>query len=189
MVLNTSQTWHQLRPGEIRTNCGGCHAHSQAPTDFALTAAARQEYLVWDLVNSTPLVTTKANDGSKQKWDVADSAGLRMAAARPADVEYWRDIKPILERSCTACHTRQSPEPAGNLVLDADDELIPLEQKGKFPGTYYRLALDEGAKFGHGPLATIRGLSKCLSLHPQDAVATFTPRLENLRRTPRRLLE
>jgi hypothetical protein len=152
MVLNTSQTWHQLRPGEIRTNCGGCHAHSQAPTDFALTAAARPEYPLWDLVNSTPLVTTKANDESKQKWDVADSAGLHMAAARPADVEYWRDIKPILERSCTACHTRQSPEPAGNLVLNADDELIPLEQKGKFPGTYYRLALDEGAKFGHKPV-------------------------------------
>src|SRR5262249_39661150 len=24
MVLNSSQTWHQLRPGEIRHNCGGC---------------------------------------------------------------------------------------------------------------------------------------------------------------------
>ena len=32
MVLNMAQTWHQLRPGEIRNNCGGCHAHSQQPT-------------------------------------------------------------------------------------------------------------------------------------------------------------
>jgi hypothetical protein len=152
MVLNTSQTWHQLRPGEVRTNCGGCHAHSQAPSDFALTAAARPDYPVWDLVNSTPLVTTKAKDESKQKWDIADSAGLRTATAGVANVEYWRDIKPILERSCTACHSKQSPEPAGNLVLDADDELIPLEQKGKFPGSYYRLALDERAKFGHKPV-------------------------------------
>src|SRR5262249_51927295 len=31
MVLNSSQTWHQLRPGEIRHDCGGCHAHSQKP--------------------------------------------------------------------------------------------------------------------------------------------------------------
>jgi hypothetical protein len=31
MVLNMAQTWHQLRPGEVRTNCGGCHAHSQKP--------------------------------------------------------------------------------------------------------------------------------------------------------------
>jgi hypothetical protein len=29
MVLNMAQTWHQLRPGEIRNDCGGCH---QRPT-------------------------------------------------------------------------------------------------------------------------------------------------------------
>src|SRR6202008_5189169 len=51
MVLNSSQTWHQLRPGEKRTNCGGCHAHSQRPTDFAFTAAARPDYPLWDLIN------------------------------------------------------------------------------------------------------------------------------------------
>lgn len=34
MVLNSAQTWHQVRPGEIRNNCGGCHAHSQKPTEF-----------------------------------------------------------------------------------------------------------------------------------------------------------
>ncbi len=38
MVLNMAQTWHQVRPGEVRYNCGGCHAHSQQPTDFHLTA-------------------------------------------------------------------------------------------------------------------------------------------------------
>ena len=40
MVLNMAQTWHQVRPGEIRHDCGGCHAHSQKPTPFADTAAA-----------------------------------------------------------------------------------------------------------------------------------------------------
>ena len=40
MVLNMSQTWHQVRPGEVRTNCGGCHAHSQKSTAFEKTAAA-----------------------------------------------------------------------------------------------------------------------------------------------------
>ena len=34
MVLNMAQTWHQVRPGEVRNDCGGCHAHSQKPTDF-----------------------------------------------------------------------------------------------------------------------------------------------------------
>ena len=175
MVLNTAQTWHQLRCGEIRNNCGGCHAHSQKPTDFAQTLAARPDYKPWDLVNSTPLLTTKDRDQSGQKWDAKDDAGLRFAkhesGAGLVTVEYWRDVKPILQRSCAPCHnskfesgnprleSSQSPivsgatnKPAGNLDLDADSELVQKEQEGKFPATYYRLALDEGAKFGYKPI-------------------------------------
>jgi hypothetical protein len=44
MVLNMAQTWRQLRPGEIRNDCGGCHAHSQKPTPFDRTAAAQKGY-------------------------------------------------------------------------------------------------------------------------------------------------
>ncbi len=191
MVLNSAQTWHQLRPGEIRNNCGGCHAHSQQPTDFNQTAAARPDYKVWDLVSSTPLVTTRSRDESKLKWDEHDETGLRYVKREKdhgvLNVEYWRDIKPILQRSCVACHSSKdgdlgsagsgaspltpgkreggnetpnppaAPEwqpgiPAGNLNLDADDELVQYEQHGKFPGTYYRLALDERAKFGYKPI-------------------------------------
>ncbi|MBI1904542.1 MAG: hypothetical protein HYS13_25895 [Planctomycetia bacterium] len=159
MVLNMAQTWHQLRPGEIRNDCGGCHAHSQAPTDFSLTAAARPDYKVWDLVNQTPLITTKDRDQSGKKWDAEGTSGLRIAEKGPKNVEYFRDIQPILARSCVACHTKTSTQPAGdssrpagNLVLDADDEQIQHEHHGKFPGTYYRLALDGAAKFGHKPV-------------------------------------
>jgi hypothetical protein len=153
MVLNMAQTWHQLRPGEIRTNCGGCHAHSQAPTPFEKTAAARDDYPVWDLVTTTPLLTDKAHDQSKKKWAAEDDAGLRVIKRGPLNVEYHRDIQPILRHSCTACHTaRKGQEPAGNLNLDADDELMQAEQAGKVPGTYYRLAMDERAKFGHKPI-------------------------------------
>src|SRR5262249_53264803 len=70
MVLNMAQTWHQLRPGEIRTNCGGCHAHSQLPTPFEKTAAARPDYEVFDLTKHTPLVTGKKGDRSGRRWDV-----------------------------------------------------------------------------------------------------------------------
>jgi hypothetical protein len=152
MVLNSAQTWHQLRPGEIRNDCGGCHAHSQQPTDFKLTLAAKPDYKVWDLVNTTPILTEKATDESKTKWDADDTSGLRFAKSGPLNVEYWRDIKPILARSCASCHTaKNDKEPAGNLNLDADDELVQRENIGRFPGTYYRLALDEKAKFGHKP--------------------------------------
>jgi hypothetical protein len=53
MVLNMA-TWHQLRPGEIRNDRGGCHAHSQEPTLFQQTAAARPDYRIFDLTDSTP---------------------------------------------------------------------------------------------------------------------------------------
>jgi mono/diheme cytochrome c family protein len=153
MVLNMAQTWHQLRPGEVRTNCGGCHAHSQQPTPFEKTAAAKPDYKVWDLVNTTPLLTDKARDESKKKWDADGEAGLRTVKNGPVNVEYHRDIRPILKRSCAACHTAKGEkEPAGNLNLDADDELVQTEQAGKVPGTYYRLAMDERAKFGHKPV-------------------------------------
>lgn len=153
LLLNTSQTWHQLRPGEIRHDCGGCHAHSQQPTDFSLTAAARPDYPVWDLINTTPLLTTKPRDESGKKWDTADATGLRLDKGGAHDVEYWRDIKPILERSGAACHSAKAGgEAAGKLDLDADDQLVPRENSGKFPGTYFRLALDERAQFGHQPV-------------------------------------
>ena len=64
MVLNMAQTWHQLRPGEIRTDCGGCHSHSQRPTRFDQTAAGRSDYKLFDLTVSTPLLTDKAHDSS-----------------------------------------------------------------------------------------------------------------------------
>jgi len=151
VVLNMSQTWHQLRPGEIRTNCGGCHAHSQKPTLFEQTAASKPDYKIWDLANKTPLVTSKAADESGRKWDAKDETGLRMAKGGVVSPEYFRDIQPLLKKSCMPCHTKAAGKPAGNLALDADDETVSIDNKGKFPGTYARLAMDEAAKFGHKP--------------------------------------
>src|SRR5947208_9756174 len=76
MVLNMAQTWHQVRPGEIRTDCGGCHAHSQKPTPFEKTAAAKDDYPVFDLTRHTPLLTTKKLDQSGRKWDREGRGGL-----------------------------------------------------------------------------------------------------------------
>lgn len=163
MVLNSAQTWHQLRPGEMRVNCGGCHAHSQQPTPFEKTRAGQADYSVWDLVNTRPLVTDKKGDASKKQWDAKNETGLRYltppiakggpGGVGPVNVEYHRDIQPILQRSCVACHTaKDGKDPAGKLNLDADDEQVSVENHGKFPGTYVRLALDERAKFGHKPV-------------------------------------
>ena len=143
MVLNMAQTWHQVRPGEIRNNCGGCHAHSQQPTPFEKTAAAKADYHVFDLTKETPLLTAKANDQSGRKWDVEDETGLRCEKA-VKDVEYHRDIKPILERSCVACHSQKLEKPAGKLVLD-DERMVPgprwdLGNVDQLPASYNTLA-------------------------------------------------
>jgi hypothetical protein len=157
MVLNMAQTWHQLRPGEIRNDCGGCHAHSQKPTDFTRTAAASKDYPVFDLTEKTPLLTTKQKDESGKKWDAKDESGLRFGKG-VKDVEYYRDVKPILERSCVACHTGKADKPAGNLVLD-DDTLVTTQNPAgmgfelRLPGTYARLAADNTGRWGVKPLS------------------------------------
>jgi hypothetical protein len=148
MVLNMAQTWHQVRPGEVRNNCGGCHAHSQMPTPFDKTAAARKHYQVWDLVERTPLLTDRSHDESKQQWDAGKTTGLRFARG-VTSVEYHRDVKPILNRSCVMCHTVKNRKPAGNLALDGPDEVV---RGKKVPGGYYRLAMDAPAKYGHKPV-------------------------------------
>lgn len=146
MTLTMAQTWHQVRPGEARYDCGGCHAHSQKPTPFEATAAAKPDYQVFNLTAKTPLLTDKARDESKRQWDADDQTGLRFVEGGVVNVEYYRDIRPIFERSCVACHTHQAKEPAGGLVLDDDH----LGKQGAFeedavrevsvPQTYFRLA-------------------------------------------------
>jgi hypothetical protein len=141
MVLNMAQTWHQIRPGEIRNNCGGCHAHSQKPTLFKDTLAARADYQVFDLTKSTPLVTTRKNDQSGKQWDVKNETGLRYAKG-VLNVEYHRDIRPIFQRSCVACHNVRSARPAGNLVLDDDNRI----NGQRTPVTYDTLVHPRDAK-------------------------------------------
>ncbi|QVL31469.1 hypothetical protein KIH39_21875 [Telmatocola sphagniphila] len=150
MVLNMSQTWHQLRPGEIRHDCGGCHAHSQKPTEFAKTKAAQKDYVPFDLVEKFPMITTAEQDQSHQQWDKDRQTGIRYEKS-VRDVEYFRDIKPIFEKSCVACHTEKSGEAAAKLVLD-DNRPYPIRHDHPVPSTYFRLAMDKEAKFGYKPL-------------------------------------
>jgi mono/diheme cytochrome c family protein len=124
-----AQTWHQVRPGEVRNNCGGCHAHSQQPTPFEKTAAAKPDYKIWDLTAKPPMFTTKAHDRFGNKWDANDRTGVTFAKG-VQDIEFHRDIKPILQRSCVACHSVKHDKPAGRLALDDDR---PITKRGLVP--------------------------------------------------------
>ena len=136
MVLNMSQTWHQVRPGEQRSNCGGCHAHSQMPLDFEQTAASTPTYTVRDLSASTPIVTR----------DNAGNVGLSEVPTAAVNVEFYQDIRPILQNHCIACHN--GTQQAGQLVLDDTS----TESGTHVPNDYYRLANDAGAKYGYPPV-------------------------------------
>lgn len=141
MVLNMAQTWHQVRPGEMRADCGGCHAHSQEPLAFEGTAANQADYLIRNLGESTPLLS-QTDNGEPSLIDSPLSL---------VDVEFYRDIRPILQRSCVQCHN--ASDMAGNLNL-ADTELVSgcNWNDPTVPGDYRRLAADECAEFGYPPL-------------------------------------
>jgi mono/diheme cytochrome c family protein len=130
-VLNNSQTWHQVRPGEVRNDCGGCHAHSKQPLDFNQTAAAQLDYQILDLANTTPLVSK----------DAEGKPTVAIVNKGATDVEYYRDIKPILQRSCVQCHSKTGTQEA-QLVLD-DEDLV-----GGYDNTYNRLANDGKGQYG-----------------------------------------
>ena len=135
LALNMSQTWHQVRPGEVRNDCGGCHAHAQLPTDFATTEAAKPGYQPRNLALNTPLLSK-------------DASGNPIVITHPEraiDIEYHRDIKPILQRSCVGCHAGAG-EAAAGLVLDDETLVNGYEQ------TYHRLANDPDAKYGIPPV-------------------------------------
>jgi len=134
MLLNMAQTWHQVRPGERRVDCGGCHAHSQAPLAFEDTAAGAADFAPVDLTTSTPLLVP--NGGA--------TPDLRIDERAVVDVEFLRDIRPILQARCAGCH--QGSDPPGNLDLA---DLTPVDG---LPGDYYRLAADSDARFGHPPV-------------------------------------
>ncbi len=134
LVLNMAQTWHQVRPGETRADCGGCHAHSQQPLAFAGTEASKPGYPVYDLSKVTPLVS---QDGGGQPVvnDVNESV---------VDVEFYQDIRPLLQAHCVSCHN--GTQNAGNL------NLADLSLYGNLPGDYKRLADDQDADWGHPPV-------------------------------------
>ena len=138
MVLNMAQTWHQVRPGEARYDCGGCHAHSKEPLDFESTAAARPTYAIPDLARSTPLLSITP----------AGQPGVRTLTAHQTTVEWTRDVEPILERRCASCHGGASPA-AGLPLARATPR---LERDGvSWPGAYFRLALDAEAEISPPP--------------------------------------
>jgi hypothetical protein len=144
MVLNMAQTWHQVRPGEARYDCGGCHAHSQQPLDFEQTAAAQTGYQVFDLSKVTPLVSHNANGDPI----------LKIINQPVVNVEFYQDVRPILQTACVNCHTGSNAP--GQLQLDdyASYDIGDFTYLNA-PGDYMRLCRDTPANWGYQPLVKL----------------------------------
>ena len=109
LVLNMAQTWHQVRPGEVRTDCGGCHAHSQhAARRSRLDRRRSPATPSVDLVGTRrPLLT---HDGEAAKPTVRGFVAGRCRRRRvlprhPADPA---------EASCVPATPRANPDPPGD---------------------------------------------------------------------------
>ena len=86
-VLTHAMTWHQVRPGERRTDCRGCHAHHE------------------------PGIVFEGTEASKPGFDFAD-----LTLNKPMTVEYVADVKPIFEEHCSGCHGEETQEANLNLL-------------------------------------------------------------------------
>lgn len=128
MALNTAQTWHQVRPGEARYDCGGCHSHSKESVDFSTTAAAQPGYQRRDLALATPLLAR----------DAGGNDTLETRTTRSVSLEYFRDIVPILDTRCAACHGATNPAGPGPGLRLASS--APTVQG--WPAAYHALALN-----------------------------------------------
>lgn len=112
MTLTSELTWRGLKSGEMRADCGGCHAHSDSvePLAFETTETGKRTPItaipgvapgdphikdgMWDLTTGdVPLLTQ-----SGVSFDSTDGASY--------GVEFNRDINiPILQTKCVSCHT------------------------------------------------------------------------------------
>lgn len=138
MTLFSELTWRHLVPGEVRTDCGGCHGHTLPHIPFAGTVASASSYTPWPLESRTPYVTEDANGQPTTAYRL-DGAGNDMGSW---GIEFNRDILPILNAKCVSCHTVSGNTTGTDLVLDD-----PVD------GPYWRLAKDQRARYGGPPPA------------------------------------
>jgi hypothetical protein len=87
------------------------------------------------------------------RWDTENSTGLRFARG-VKNVEYFRDVRPILDRSCTACHNGRFENQMARLALDNDSPVSAAHNERPLSETYQRLAMDDGerSRWGYPPL-------------------------------------
>ena len=105
--------WHSFRPGESRTDCGGCHQHGwhARPVDYETSDAARANTPT-DLISSTPIVRYDRN--CRPQIEVVDRATVKYPVWGEGDLHIQ------FNNYCgTGCHN--PGQPGSNALLVGHD--------------------------------------------------------------------
>lgn len=156
MTLNSELSWRGLKSGEVRTDCGGCHAHSIESLDFDTTESAKNlDYtsnMTASIMENVNLIGIDHNDPKIRNaiWDLTqgsipllesneEGVGVKFIEAGVLAVEFNRDVKPIIESKCTSCHTTGGSAP--DLILDGSSGVDAYDTLSSAVtptgGTYY----------------------------------------------------
>jgi len=128
MTLYSETVWRSLPPGEERTDCGGCHVHSTDTTqlDFETTQAGKGMPItgVSGLSDTDEMIAYSYWDLTGDRVPViSENGGVDIKTGGSWDIEYNRDVKPIIDAKCVACHTAGGSGSA--LILDDGDAVWP----------------------------------------------------------------
>lgn len=121
MTLTSELTWRALKPGEKRTDCGGCHAHSIEPLEYETTFSGMRAPItnVTGTSASSPGLKNGLWDLTTGKIPVLKGEGIQYINKKVLGIEFRRDVEPVLKNRCGSCHNTKNY--AGSLVLDGSD--------------------------------------------------------------------
>ncbi len=118
-ALHRTNRWFYVQPGEKLTfsiprsvfplRCGGCHG--------ALTGERTQAIGPPDVVTSASQVMAN--------WDATAARRLPPARQAPVAVDFRRDVQPVLDRACVACHEDLRDAPGARFSAPYE-RLLPL---------------------------------------------------------------
>ncbi|HED36458.1 MAG TPA: hypothetical protein ENJ08_19855 [Gammaproteobacteria bacterium] len=111
MTLTSELTWRGLKSGEMRADCGGCHAHSVEPLAFETTESGKPTPApitsIPGVIDSDPHIQQGMWDLTRGDVPLITASGVVFDSSQGASygVEFYRDVKPILDANCKSCHS------------------------------------------------------------------------------------
>lgn len=119
MTLNSETTWRGLKAGEARLDCAGCHSHSIEKLAYSTTQSG-QDVPITGLAgtpDNDPRIQNSTFDLTSGSIPILGDNGDTIWLNQPyLDIEFNRDIEPIIKASCGSCHNDGGQTPDLNTL-------------------------------------------------------------------------